>query len=74
MNASQTDIENLAVRYHAFLKANAAADASGIVLWGKMLIETQRILGFDLLNEDHVKQTIESHEALLKNEALANKG
>ena len=58
MNISKKNAKSLAVTYHAYLVAVAAADDSAIILWGDMLIIDIKATGVDIIEVKLVEDMI----------------
>ena len=54
--------ERLATDYNAFNTAYKEDDNLGIVVWGRLLLETQAELGIEMYTESLVKSMVRSAE------------
>lgn len=61
MTPTQEAAARLAVRYQAYLEAIEKSDSTGIVVWGRALLEAQDDLGFHLVEPTNVDRMIECH-------------
>ena len=58
--------KSLAVSYHAFAAADVADEPLKIVVWGRMLLEDQRITGVEMYSQSMIESCMAVAEIQLK--------
>jgi hypothetical protein len=61
----KTLVQNLAIDYQNYLAATLEGNKNGIIVWGKMLLDSQSLLGVNLITPSLIRACVNLNEALL---------